>query len=406
MINKKQFDLIAIRDYYPDEKNSSNSLWVYDQVIGLQNNGLDSIVISPTPFIPTYLRGLKRFWYYPKPNNNIAKYKNTNVIRPQYIKYPGKIFLNKTMDNLSKTILSCGEKYNSNLIHAHFGRNGVASLPLKRELKIPLATYFYGDDVGIGKHKKFLKTLYKDLIKEGDLFLALSNDMKIDLINIGFPAEKIKVLHLGVNMNLFKPRPKAKNGKIIFTTVGRFHKFKGAQDTISAFAKVHSIHNNIKLRIVGDGPYINNLKRQVNLLNLDNSITFINNFIAKSPHRVVLNEISNCDVFMLTTFQDESGVKTGTPVVLMEAQACAKPCISTFYAGIPEIVMNNETGFLVKQRDINEITKAMIKFIEDKELRISFGEAGSKYIMNEFNQEKQMKKLSNLYKELIKYFSN
>ena len=397
----KQYDLVAVRDYYPDEKNPGNSIWVYEQVIGLQKNGLNSIVISPTPFIPSFIRRLKPFRYYPKSNSNIENYKNTDVIRPQYIKYPREKLFRKTINNLTKVILSYGEKHRPKLIHAHFGRNGMASLSLKRKLNIPLVTYFYGDDVGVDTHKEFLQKLYKDLIIEGDLFLALSNDMKIDLINMGFPDRKIEVVHLGVNLDLFKPTQKNENEKIIFTTVGRFHKFKGGQDTISAFAKVYSIHKNIELHIVGDGYYINNLKNQVKSLNLENSVVFINNFAAKNPRKVVLDEISNCDVFLLTTFQSKSGVKTGTPVVLMEAQACAKPCISSLYAGIPEVVKNNETGFLVKQRDINEITRRMIRFIEDKELRSSFGEEGRKHILNEFNQEKQMRKLADLYKQLI-----
>jgi colanic acid/amylovoran biosynthesis glycosyltransferase len=402
MTKTKQYDLIAICEYYPDEKNPGNSLWVYEQVIGLQNNSLSSIVISPTPYIPQFLRGLKTFKYHPKSNNYIKNYNNTDVIRPQYIKYPRNKCVNTTINNLSKVIFSYGEKYSPKLIHAHFGGTGVASLALKRKLNIPLSTYFYGYDVGVGKHKEFLKTLYKDLIKEGDLFLALSNDMKNDLINIGFPSEKIEVLHLSVNVDLFKPTQKKESGKIIFTTVGRFHKFKGAQDAISAFAKVHSIHKNIELHIVGDGTYVNSLKHQVNSLNLENSIIFINNFVAKNPRKVVLNEISNCDVFLHTTFQNESGVKTGTPVVLMEAQACAKPCISTFYAGIPEIVKNNETGFLVIQRDIDEIASSMIKLINNEKLRNTLGSNGRKHIMKEFNNNLQMKKLADLYSELIR----
>jgi len=402
MINTKKYDLIAICENYPDKKNPGNSLWVYGQVVGLKNNGLSSLVISPTPYIPPLLRGLKKFKYRPQSDNYVKNYNQTDVIRPQYIKYPHNKCVNTTISNLSKVIVSYGEKYSPKMIHAHFGEKGVASLTLKRKLNIPLSTYFYGYDVGVGKHKEFLKTLYKDIIKEGDLFLALSNDMKNDLINIGFPSKKIKVLHLGVNVNLFKPTQKKESGKVIFTTVGRFHKFKGAQDAISAFAKVHLIHKNIELHIVGDGPYVNSLNHQVNSLNLENSIVFINNFIAKNPRKVVLNEISNCDVFLHTAFQNESGVKTGTPVVLMEAQSCAKPCISTFYAGIPEIVKNNETGFLVKQRDIDEIANSMIKLINSEKLRNTLGSNGRKHIMKEFNINLQMKKLADLYTELIK----
>ncbi|MCK4663282.1 MAG: glycosyltransferase [Bacteroidales bacterium] len=400
----KQYDLIAVREYYPDEKNPGNSVWAYDQVIGLQKNGLNSLVISPTPVIPFFIRYLKKYKYRPKSLNKICNYRGTEVIRPAYLKLPGSIFRHFNISSLTKPIYNTGKNYKPKLIHAHFGRNGVASIALKKKLNIPLVTGFYGDDVGVGQHKDFLKILYKKLIIEGDLFIALSNNMKLDLIDIGFPAEKIVILHLGINIDLLKPTQKEENRKVVFTTVGRFHKFKGGQDTLSAFSKVYSIHKNIELHIVGDGYYINNLKNQVKSLNLEDSVVFINNFVSQNPRKVVLDEISNCDVFLLTTFQNESGVKTGTPVVLMEAQAYAKPCISTLYAGIPEIVKNNETGFIVKQRDIDGIARSMIRFIEDKELRSSFGEEGRKHIMNEFNQKKQMKKRADLYKQIIKNF--
>lgn len=397
----KQYDLIAVRDYYPDERNPGNSLWVYDQVKGLQNNGLNSLVVSPTPIIPFFIRSLRKYRYYPKPFNKITNYKGTDVIRPAYLKFPGVFLQNANNCRLTNVIFNAGKNYVPKLIHSHFGRNGVASIKLKKALNVPLVTYFYGDDVGVGEHQQFLRKFYQNLFIEGNLFIALSKDMKNDMIRMGFPENKIEVVHLGVDIDKFITKEKNNNNKFIFTIVGRFHKYKGGQDAISAFAKVHSIYNNAELHIVGDGPYIDKLQMQVKLLNVEKSVVFINNFAANNPRKVVLDEISNCDVFMLVPYQNEKGVKTGTPVVLMEAQACAKPCISTLYAGIPEVVINNKTGFLEKERDIDGIAKSMIKFIEKKILRSSFGKNARKHIINEFNQKKQIDKLADLYNELI-----
>ncbi|MCF8396349.1 MAG: glycosyltransferase [Melioribacteraceae bacterium] len=397
----KEYELMAIRDYYPDNNNPTNSIWVYDQVIGLQGHSLNSIVISPTPILPFFFRRLKKFRLFPKPDKIVKNYKNTEVIRPPYIKIPGKIFSAFVNNNLSNTILIYGKNFKPKLIHAHFGRNGVASIKLKRKLQIPLVTYFYGDDVGVKKHKVYLQNLYQELINVGDLFIALSEDMKKDLINIGFPADKVKVVHLGVDLELFKVNKNTNREKIIFTSVGRFHEYKGGQDTISAFSQVHSKYHATELRIVGDGPYVDKLKEQVRFLNLNKSVKFINNFLAKDPRQVVNDEISNCDIFMLTTFQNEEGVKTGTPVVLMEAQACGKPCISTRYAGIPEVVINNKTGFIVEQRNIDKIVASMISLIENVGLRSEFGANARNHIINEFNSQIQIEKLAKLYKNLI-----
>ena len=123
----------------------------------------------------------------------------TDVIRPAYIKIPKNKFLSFNFKNLSKAInSSISNKESFSLIHAHFGQNGVGALSLKKKLNIPLVTSFYGYDSG--RLSYLFKPFYKELIINGDMFLVLSEDMKKDLLNLGFPSDKIKVQHLGINL--------------------------------------------------------------------------------------------------------------------------------------------------------------------------------------------------------------
>ena len=111
--------------------------------------------------------------------------------------------------------------------------------------------------------------------------------------------------------------------------------------------------------------------------------------------------MQNSDVVLLTSFIPKSGAKEGTPVVLMEAQACGKPCIATKHAGIPEVVVDKETGYLVEERDIESIANKMYLFYEKIDLLHRMGENALSYIHKEFNQVIQMQRLAKIYKEYI-----
>lgn len=391
-------DVLTIRQYFPSEQNPTSSYWVFEQVKGIEKYGLTSVVVSPTPILPDIIR--KRLSKkYLKPSIKLNKYRGIKVIRPGYFRIPNYRLYWFTNFLLGRTIVNAVKNLRPKLIHAHFGNDGIAAIPLKRKLRIPLVTSFYGYDL-IDK----LKPYYKFLKNEGDLFLALSKDMKKDLIKIGFPESKIVVHHLGVKCKELEAVKKGtcnSRNDFIFLTVARFSERKGIHDTIKAFYYVVAKYPDVKLRIVGDGPYKSELVKLVDRLQLNKSITFIDNFKTPDPRKTVLEEMANCDVFILTSYLTSNGSKEGTPIVLMEAQALGKPCISTFHAGIPEVVIHKKTGILVKERDVPAISNTMITFIKNSAIVNDFGNNAKLHVYNKFNNEIQIKRLSELYFSLL-----
>ena len=111
--------------------------------------------------------------------------------------------------------------------------------------------------------------------------------------------------------------------------------------------------------------------------------------------------MQNSDVVLLTSFTPKNGAKEGTPVVLMEAQACGKPCIATNHAGIPEVVIENETGFLAQERDIDFISDKMKLLFLNSNLRKAMGKKALAHIQKNFNQKVQMNKLIKIYSDFI-----
>ncbi len=355
------------------------------------------MVVSPTPYIPSFIRSFNRYYLYPRYNKDIINYKGTDVIRPPYFKIPNNKFLSLNLKNLSKSIDSCIlEPESISLIHAHFGQNGVGALRLKNKIKVPLITSFYGYDSG--RLGYLFKPFYHELIQKGDIFLALSQDMKKDLLDLGFPNEKIIIHHLGIDLEKFKPVLNNRKKKFSYLIVARFDKSKGIQDVMRAFSKMNK--PNIELIIIGDGPYKNELIEISKKLCIDNKVRFINNFKFSNSRQIVIDEMKKCDVFLLTSFMDNSGAKEGTPVVLMEAQACGKPCIATRHAGIPEVVIHDKTGFLVDERDVQSIAKKMEVFYDDNELLSKMGRRAYLHIKNNFNSKKQMNELINIYRKI------
>lgn len=401
MTKKEQYDIIHIRDYYPSKENPAASLWVYDIVKGLQKQDISCLIISPTPYIPKFIRNHNKYYLYSTPSNEIEDYEGTAVIRPLYFKIPNNHLLNINFCSLTHSIANAIPKnIKPQLIHAHFGQNGIATVDIKRKYGIPLVTSFYGYDSGrLGK--KF-EPHYKKLIQYGDIFLALSKDMKSDLITLGFPENKIIIHHLGIDLKKFKNLQTEKvNDIFTFLIVARFDESKGIQDVIKAFSEIRN--ENMCLRIVGDGIYKDKLGELVTHLKLDKYVSFINNFKSENPRAFVLKEMQNCDVFLLTSFLSKNKGKEGTPVVLMEASACAKPCIATWHAGNSEVVIDVQTGFLVKERDINSIAEKMITFYDNHDLIKKMGNKARNHISKNFNQDIQIEKLHSIYVKLLNH---
>ncbi|MBI2663192.1 glycosyltransferase [Candidatus Woesearchaeota archaeon] len=288
---------------------------------------------------------------------------------------------------------------NHNIIYSQLVFAGMIGVLLRKILnkKIPVITTFWGKDVdNLIKNKK----IYKLLIKEGDLFITLSPDMNKDLINAGCDRNKVKDINIGIDLKNFKYRKPKKSKKVAFLFVGRLIEKKGIKYAIEAFNKIKN--NNFELRILGDGPLENELKLLVNKLGLKDKVIFISNKGVKDTRKLSLDEFNKADVFLLPSILASDGDKEGTPFVLMEAQAMGIPCISTYHAGIPYLVLDNKTGFLVKEKDVNSLANKMLKLAKDYNLRLKFSKAGRKHIEENYNQDKQIKKIRKEMEGLLK----
>ncbi|RYL89861.1 colanic acid biosynthesis glycosyltransferase WcaL [Sporolactobacillus sp. THM7-4] len=306
------------------------------------------------------------------------------------------MFQFKTDEEL-KEILS---EQKVDLIHARFGLTGAELLNVKKELGIPMLTSFHGFDLptNVRTFDKYGGRLER-LFQEGDAFTVTSNNMKKILVDFGCPENKIFVHHSGIDIEKFSFRTRKfpKHGVITILSVGRLVEKKGMKYLIKAFSKVHKKYPRTRLRIAGDGELRDELKAQVKQLKLKKAVTFLGGI----PQEEVIKEMQKAHLFALTSKTASDGNQEGIPNVLKEAMASGLPVVSTRHAGIPELVRDGKSGFLVKERDTSAIARSLIQLMKHPDRWNKMGENGRKTVKQFFNTQKQIVELEQIYQTVI-----
>lgn len=283
------------------------------------------------------------------------------------------------------------------LVHARFGWGGIRIRKLCKKLNLPVITTFYGIDASrLPRHFSYRYNLRK-LFQDGEIFLVQSNNMKEDIVRLGCPEEKVMVFYGGVDPGKFKLRKGKEKEKIKIMMCGRFVEKKGFEYGIRAFAKITKEHKNTLMYIVGDGELKEKLKELTSSLNIASKVKFL----GVLSHKEVQKQMEESDIFLAPSITAKNGDKEGIPTVIKEAMATGLPVVSTYHAGIPELVKDGETGFLVAEKDVEALTEKIHYLITHPEDAILMGRKGRKVVEEKFNLSIQIKKLEDLYDRLI-----
>ena len=199
---------------------------------------------------------------------------------------------------------------------------------------------------------------------------------------------KLEIGPLGVDPRLFSPRPfRCSPDTIEILCVGRLVPSKGQYILLAAVERLVNSHANIRLRLVGDGPDREGLERAIASKGLGRYITLegsVNQDRIRDYYR-------QADIFVLPSFAE------GIPVVLMEAMAMEVPCISTFVAGIPELVRNEIDGILIPPSDEQELALSIGRLIDDSNLRRRLGAAGRQRVIEKYDLDQNVARLAEIF---------
>jgi colanic acid/amylovoran biosynthesis glycosyltransferase len=201
-------------------------------------------------------------------------------------------------------------------------------------------------------------------------------------------ADRIRRIYNGLNLAEFERADFSSTPPLILA-VGRLIAKKGFADLIRACGLILERGKSFRCEITGEGPLENELRGQIERLDLQN-------FIALSgakPQREVRQRLAAANVFVLPSIIDPEGGMDNLPTVIMEAMATGLPVVSTNIAGIPEMVVENETGFLLEPGDAVGLANAIEKVIDDRVLAQRLGHAGYQRAYEFFSIEKNVREL-------------
>lgn len=285
------------------------------------------------------------------------------------------------------------------IIHSHFGPNGFRALYL-REIGLggKLITTFHGYDVNRYPQTEG-KDVYNELFEKCDFFTANSNFTKLQAVKLGCDEKKITVLPMGVRIDkfIFRPREIKPGQRIVILTVGRLVEKKGHQYAVRAIRELITRHQNIVYLIAGDGPLKNRLESLVVELDLQRYVRFPGGL----EEDEILEVYRKAHIFVLPSVTASDGDSEGQALVLQEAQAAGIPVVSTFHNGIPDGVLNGESGFLVPERDVDALAEKLEYLIGHPEIWPEMGRCGREFVEKNYNIRRLNRWLAEIYQQLV-----
>jgi glycosyltransferase involved in cell wall biosynthesis len=232
------------------------------------------------------------------------------------------------------------------------------------------------------------------LFKRADAVTAVSESLLRDLIGLyPFVRHKAQVIHNSLGPSWLQTALETRGAEqeryVLF--VGFFHTIKGVDVLLRAWQKIQERKSGIALWLVGDGPELNSLRSLSEELGLRESVRFVG---AKQQTELI-SLYRNAEVVVVPSRSE------GLPRVALEAGACGSICVAANVGGLPEVIEDQVTGFLVEPESPEALAKAMLQVFDlplEKKQRMRA--AARKKIESQFTQEQMIANYEALFKSL------
>ena len=296
---------------------------------------------------------------------------------------------------------------NADLIHVHFGTDATDLWPSIRALGRPVLVTLHGYDINIHRawweaghggliRRRYPQRLLQLAAEPMVRFIAVSRAIRDRAIQFGIPSSRLALHHIGVDCNAFHPGPvpvTKRNRRILF--VGRLTEKKGVEHLIRALLLVRRHVSDAMLVIAGSGPL------RPSLLALAKSLSLPVEFLGAVSSDEVRQQMQQARVFCLPSITAANGDAEGFGMVLLEAQACGIPVVSSARGGAEEGLLDNETGFRVKEAAVDVLAEKLVKLLLDDDLAESFSARGAAFVRERFDLRACTRLLEAIYDHSI-----
>ena len=280
------------------------------------------------------------------------------------------------------------------IIQAHFGWAGYRFLELAVKLSKPYLVWVYGPDVFRSPYQKSLE----ELIASPVILCCTSNALRNQIIEYGGAPERIYVFYPGIKVPAKIPEKTFdSNQKIKIISIGRLTECKDPCGMVEIAKIIKDRGINFIWEHLGDGELRAEVEEKIKNYHLESHFYLR----GEVPNNQVWESLKSSDLMVHNAKVNPDGSREAFGVVLTEASAMGVPIISVRVGGIPEIVKDKKTGFLVEIGDLEGMAEKVILLAKNPELRRQIGINAYQYVRENFEINQQIKKLESFYSTLI-----
>ncbi|MGB9627196.1 MAG: glycosyltransferase [Thermodesulfobacteriota bacterium] len=293
------------------------------------------------------------------------------------------------------------------ILHSHFADIAYSNIEPVRQTGLKHVVSFYGVDVNyMPTQESIWRKRYKDLFYSINKVLCEGPHMASCIERLGCPKEKIRLHHLGVNIDeiQFKPRRWKKGELLRILIAASFREKKGIPYAIEALARL-SNHIPMEITLIGDAhPEQRSQEEKRKILQAIERLGLKSKVrrLGYQPYKILLEEAYKHHIFLSPSITASDGdTEGGAPVSIIEMMASGMPVVSTFHCDIPEVIRHGVSGLLAPERDIEGLAAQIEWYIEHPEEWDKMIEVGRRKIEDEYNARKQGEHLAQIYREII-----
>jgi len=284
-------------------------------------------------------------------------------------------------------------RMHADIVHAHWVLpNGPLGALAAAGRGVPLVISLHGSDVYLPERHHWLRGVAAWTFRRAAAITACSGDLARRAVALGAPEERLTVIPYGADGETFYPagaeeraRVRAAwglaEGEALVLAVGRLVRKKGFEVLIRALPEVVAGAGSVRLLVAGAGDLRGELEALAREVGAQAYVTF--------PGAVERGQLPAlfraCDVLAVPSVHDERGNVDGLPNVVLEGMASGAAIVASDVAGIPQVILPEETGLLVPERDVAALSQALIRLLQDPPLRLRLGRAARQRVEEELN---------------------
>lgn len=314
-----------------------------------------------------------RYFYSQRP-----RLRKLQKLMPHWLYHRKVTLWQETYEGIHDAVAAYMKQHNVDVILAEFGIHGSNICRHAKALGLPLVVHFHGHDAHRDPLLADFTDRYREMFDYAYRIISVSQFMTEKLIRMGADPDKIVYNPYGPRDTFYENESTYED---VLLAVGRFTDIKAPHLTVLAFEQVLKEYPNARLVMGGHGELLEACQTLAIALGIEGRI----DFRGALKHEEVVPLFQQACCFVQHSVQPTYGDAEGTPVAILEAGAAALPVVSTRHAGIPQAVIDGETGFLVEERDIHGMANAMLKLLRDRDLCRSMGQAARDHIRTKYN---------------------